>query len=95
MSFMYDIKHLLPVYRVCDKEGFNDNRGANNVSQRPRWLFNSNANGVLPDSKLIPSVLQSFFLYIDSLIWARDSKVNNIFIHLKRFRILRIYTLKA
>ena len=88
MSFMYDKKHLLPVYRVCDNEGFNDDRGANNVSQRPRWLFNLNANGVLPDSKLIPSVLQSFFLYIDSLIWARDSKVNNIFIHLKRFRIL-------
>ena len=87
MSFVQDKNHLLPVFRVCDNEGFNDSRGANNVNRRPRWLFNINANGVLPDSKLIPFIPQSIFCFIDSLIWARDSKLNNLFLYLKRFKM--------
>jgi len=85
MSFLYDKKHLLPAFRFCDNEGFNDSRGVNNVSKRPRWLFDVNAKGLSPGAKYIPYFIQPIFRYVDKWIWARDSTVKDLFLFLRRF----------
>lgn len=37
-TFKYDLVHTLPLFRICENEGFADSRSTNTRNPRPKWM---------------------------------------------------------
>ena len=79
MSFKYDLDHILPVFRISDNEGFDDERSTNTKSLRPRWMgkvVKVSDNLIV---RSVPATLNKLFERVDSVTIAGDSKVKQFF----------------
>jgi hypothetical protein len=74
-SFVNNLYHLLPKYRLCDNVGFDDLRATNTKNRRPNW-YRGTKTDKTPD-KAIPHLghTQTKILEkIDSYTWIGDRK---------------------
>jgi hypothetical protein len=74
-GLLYNKKHLLPLFRSCDNEGFGDARAVNTRETRPNWYLGS--RGVVQNRgeflRFIPGPLERAFENLDRLTWAGSS----------------------
>jgi hypothetical protein len=74
-GFLHDKKHLLPLFRSCDNEGFGDSRAVNTNSFKPNWYLGS--RGVVQNRgeaiKFIAAPLERAFENLDKVTWAGSS----------------------
>jgi hypothetical protein len=74
-GLLYNKKHLLPLFRSCDNEGFGDARAVNTRETRPNWYLGS--RGVVQNRgeflRFTPGPLERAFENLDRLTWAGSS----------------------
>ena len=73
-GLLHDKKHLLPLFRCCDNNGFGDLRAVNTKTPRPKWYVGS--RGIAERGfglRLIPSRAAAIFEFLDKLTWAGSS----------------------
>lgn len=72
-SWLYGLEHALPVFRLCDNEGFGDLRATNTQSARPYWYRGVASFAPVSHSKRIRSnSLSKLLTVIDSYTWVGD-----------------------
>lgn len=73
-SLILGKKHLLPIFRSCDNEGFGDSRATNTKDLKPSWYLGK--TGVIEIERTIPSeniFCQRILEQVDSLTWVADN----------------------
>ena len=81
LSFVENLQHLLPVYRMCDNVGFNDFRATNTKSPRPWWYRGNQASPGSIISGRTSSRGESLLERLDSYTWIGDRKLTDNLIH--------------
>ena len=74
-GLMHEKKHLLPLTRASDNDGFGDDRAVNTKAARPNWYLGSRGSvqNKSKDLRVIPGWLGLAFESIDRLTWAGSS----------------------
>ena len=74
-GLLHNKRHLLPLFRCIDNEGFGDMRAVNTKEPRPNWYLGS--RGTIQnkgeDLRIIPGWLGKGFESLDRLTWAGSS----------------------
>lgn len=89
-------RHLLPTFRSCENQGFQDARATNTTGKLPSWYFGKSSKSIHEENwsntnKLIENFLQT----IDSFTWASDSAILQSMRHSKfRRRLIRLLSSK-
>jgi len=72
-TFKFDLVHTLPLFRICENEGFADSRSTNTRNPRPKWMQSEIicesefSHGELPwPSQLVLDQVDSFTISGDS-----------------------------
>jgi hypothetical protein len=76
LTFSKDFIHCLPIWRMCDNNGFADGRATNTKNPKPRWYVGSKSEiegnmSVATRSRII----NTFCQFIDSWTWIGDRKI--------------------
>ena len=78
-GLLYNKKHLLPLFRSCDNEGFGDARAVNTRENRPNWYLGS--RGVVQNRseslRFTSGPLERVFENLDRFTWAGSSTLMN------------------
>lgn len=69
LCFRWDLENLLPIIRVNENEGFNDNRSSNTKSRPPRWILGKSMHKGIFISKTTPKLVSQLLQIIDSNTW--------------------------
>jgi hypothetical protein len=74
-GLLHDKRHLLPIFRCVDNEGFGDIRAVNTKESRPSWYlgFRGTIQNNYLDLRIIPGWLGKAFESLDRLTWAGSS----------------------
>lgn len=76
-SFLLNKKHLLPLFRLSDNLGFDDERAQHTSGPKPRWYFGE--KGVLTQTgfnRLTTwKTVQRFWTFLDRSTWAQANTV--------------------
>lgn len=89
VTFVNNFTHLLPIYRICDNIGFNDQLSTHTSGRRPRWMGKEGridhrqilSEKWLKKNRLVGQTLN----FLDSIFIAGDSKIVRINRILKEF----------
>lgn len=76
VSYLYDLVHVLPLFRLCDNVGLGDPRATNTVHARPNWYIGKSS--IMKENKinLVQNQhLNRTFRIIDSFSWIGDRKI--------------------
>jgi hypothetical protein len=83
-SLLLNKQHLLPIFRACENEGFNDYRATNTKERRPFWYRGkSGSQGSIEQPILGNSILSAGLQFVDSLTWVSDSRILQKIIRIK------------
>ncbi len=76
-SFLLNKKHLLPLFRLSDNLGFDDERAQHTSGPKPRWYFGE--KGVLTQTGFnrltTCKTVQRFWTFLDRSTWAQANTV--------------------
>lgn len=73
-SLMLRKKHLLPIFRSCDNEGFGDSRSTYHKGSKPSWYRGRTAIGIEPRYEFfLGDVLNNILERVDSVTWVSDN----------------------
>ena len=78
MTFKYDLKHYLPLFRICENVGFADPRSTNTRNSQPKWMQSSLIYSREFSAKPLPRRTELFFRKVDSFTISGDSKLRKI-----------------
>jgi hypothetical protein len=82
MTFKYDLKHILPLFRICENVGFHDPRSTNTVNRKPRWMQDDKIYERAFSEAELPRVFDEFLNHVDAFTISGDSnlrkKINNL-----------------
>ena len=73
ISWLHGLNHALPLFRLCDNEGFEDQRSTNTKSKLPRWyLGKSEAKAPVASELIENGIITQCSELIDSYTWIGD-----------------------
>ena len=76
LSFLNEFQNVLPLYRICDNEGFDDQRATNTKTPIPGWYYGKRSNSnISPNAKVRNRYLGNLVEYLDSISWIGDQKL--------------------
>jgi len=88
-SFQHDYVNFVPLFRVVENHGFNDSRAVHTKFNKPRWYRTSDpGNAIIPVSELKKCVDKVGHV-IDSITLAGDSRMQHIWTHRIRKKLLK------
>jgi len=81
-GFLQDKKHLLPLFRVADNQGFHDTRATNTRDKIPRWYKGSKGSIKMSKKKrlkkeicIVPEFVSSLLEFFDAVTWVGTRKL--------------------
>jgi hypothetical protein len=76
MSFKYEKMHYLPLFRIVENEGFNDNRGTNIKGRRPKWYIGSSSNVSMSHHLFTKNIIiRKTWIWLDRYTWIGTKKI--------------------
>lgn len=79
ISWLHKLDHLLPLWRLCDNEGFEDERASNTKLPKPHWYLGRKSNSSTEICQMREGSLTSRLInYVDSCTWVGDRKPSDL-----------------
>ena len=76
MSFKYEKMHYLPLFRIVENEGFNDDRGTNTKGRRPKWYIGNSSNvSMSPHLFTKNIIIRKTWIWLDRYTWIGTKKI--------------------
>jgi len=76
MSFKFEKTHLLPLFRMIENEGFNDDRGTNIKGRRPKWYIGEGSNfNISPNLYTENKIIRKIWIWLDRCTWVGTKKI--------------------
>ena len=73
LTWLYELEHKLPIWRLCDNEGFGDPRATNTRLRRPNWYVGTKATSRMRSDFAQPfHSADKFIRNVDSYTWIGD-----------------------
>lgn len=83
MSFVWNLKHLNPIGRLVENNGFSDIRSTNTINHRPWWLGRYRYGAILHEVDRAPKSINKIFHLMDGITLIGDAQKISKF--LKKF----------
>ena len=79
MSFKYEKTHCLPLFRIVENEGFDDDRGTNIKERRPKWYIGKSSNlDISPKIYSENRIVRNIWIWLDRYTWVGTKKIKKL-----------------
>lgn len=79
LSWLHELNHILPLWRLCDNEGFQDERATNTKAAKPNWYMGKRSTSSVDNSLMQNGSFTSrFMVFLDCHTWIGDRKPSDL-----------------
>jgi len=79
MSFKFEKTHYLPLFRIVENEGFDDDRGTNIKGRRPKWYIGKSSNLDISHKMYSENrIVRNIWIWLDRYTWVGTKKIKKL-----------------